>query len=137
MITSISLSPAERQRLRSQAHHLKAVILIGRQGLTPAVIQEIDQALTAHQLIKVKWTEGSRQDRDTALDQVCDTLQAMPVQHIGKQLVLWRPNPETHEATKTTVPIRITKKATHRPQRGTKKPGKPSRKPAKVKYWRH
>lgn len=138
MSISVPLTPAERQRLRSQAHHLNAVILIGRQGLTPAVIQETDRALTAHQLIKIKWTEGSREDRDAVLIELCDQLDATPIQHIGKHLVLWRPTPETHTEA-TDIPSKSLKKPIKRISSAVraKKTKKPARKSAKIKYWRN
>ncbi len=63
-------------------------------GLTDAVVREADMALTAHGLIKVRMFSDSRPDREAALAKLADTLNAAPVQHIGKLLVLWRPLPE-------------------------------------------
>ena len=50
----LKLTPAERSELRSQAHGLKPVVLIGDAGLTPAVMKEIDAGLNVHGLIKVR-----------------------------------------------------------------------------------
>jgi RNA-binding protein len=91
---AISLTPAERKDKRGEAHHLKPVVLIGSDGLTPAVVKEIDTALRAHGLIKVRMFSDSRPDREAALSQLAEQLGAAPVQHIGKLLVLWRPIPE-------------------------------------------
>lgn len=73
-------------------------MLIGDQGLTEAVTREVDLALKAHGLIKVRMFSDSRPDREAALATLADTLSAAPVQHIGKLLVLWRPIPEKSKA---------------------------------------
>ena len=55
----LNLTPAERSALRSQAHDLSPVVMIGDAGLTPAVLKETDTALKAHGLIKVRvWRHG-------------------------------------------------------------------------------
>ena len=97
-MTAISLTPAERKDLRGQAHHLNPVVLIGAEGLTPAVLKEADTALNAHGLIKVRMFADARPEREAALAQLAEGLSAAPVQHIGKLLVLWRPMPERDKA---------------------------------------
>ena len=91
---ALNLTPAERKDLRGQAHHIDPVVLIGSDGLTPAVLKEADAALKAHGLIKVRMFSDSRVDRMAALQNMADSLNAGAVQHIGKLLVLWRPIPE-------------------------------------------
>ena len=91
---AIQLTPAQRKEKRGDAHHLDPVVLIGDQGLTDAVTREVDLALKAHGLIKVRMFSDSRPDRESALNTLADKLDAAPVQHIGKLLVLWRPIPE-------------------------------------------
>ena len=91
---AIQLTPAQRKEKRGDAHHLDPVVLIGDQGLTDAVTREVDLALKAHGLIKVRMFSDSRPDRESALTTLADKLDAAPVQHIGKLLVLWRPIPE-------------------------------------------
>ena len=88
---ALSLSPAERSALRSQAQALKPVVLIGAEGLTDAVLAEIDLHLAAHNLIKIRVSGDERNARDALYDQICDSLSAAPVQHIGKLLVIWKP----------------------------------------------
>jgi RNA-binding protein len=90
---ALSLTPAERKALRGQAHHLDPVVSVGNDGLTPAVLKEADAALKAHGLIKVRIFSDVRAERDAALASLADALNAAPVQHIGKLLVLWRPIP--------------------------------------------
>jgi putative YhbY family RNA-binding protein len=89
-----ALTPTERRDLRAKAHHLEPVVTVGHQGLTPAVLHEIDVALVAHDLVKVRILGDDRDAREAMLAQACEALDAAPVQHVGKVLVLWRPNPE-------------------------------------------
>lgn len=88
------MTPAERREHRANAHHLDPVVMIGGDGLTPAVQKEIDAALNAHGLIKVRVFNDDRAARDQIYQQLADELSAAPIQHIGKLLVLWRPIPE-------------------------------------------
>lgn len=90
---AITLTPAERKEQRGLAHHLDPVVMIGAEGLTPAIVKETDAALKAHGLIKVRMFSDDRETREAALASLADTLNAAPVQHIGKLLVLWRPLP--------------------------------------------
>jgi RNA-binding protein len=88
------LIPAERRALRAKAHHLQPVVIIGQHGLTPAVAKEVDLALTKHELIKVRVFSDAREEREALLARICDDMDCAAVQHLGKILVLWRPNPE-------------------------------------------
>jgi RNA-binding protein len=92
-MTAIQLSPAQRKEHRSDAHHLDPVVMIGNDGLTPAVQKEIDHALKAHGLIKVRVFSDDRSAREAMLATLSHDLHAAPIQHIGKLLVLWRPVP--------------------------------------------
>src|SRR5436190_6982800 len=90
---AITLTPAERKEQRGLAHHLDPVVMIGADGLTAAIVKETDAALKAHGLIKVRMFSDDRDTREAALASLADSLNAAPVQHIGKLLVLWRPIP--------------------------------------------
>ena len=90
----LKLTPAERSELRSQAHGLKPVVLIGDAGLTPAVMKEIDAGLNVHGLIKVRVFGDDRDARLGMYETICAELGAAPVQHIGKLLVMFRPKKE-------------------------------------------
>ncbi len=87
------MSLARRSELRAQAHPLKPVVIIGDKGLTESVLAEIDRALRAHELIKVKAATDERDDRAAWMEEICAKLEAHPVQSIGKILVVWRENP--------------------------------------------
>lgn len=91
---ALILSTAERRAKRADAHHLNPLVLIGNDGLTPAVQKEVDAALNAHGLIKVRVFSDERETRETIFNTLAEQLGAAPVQHIGKLLVLWRPMPE-------------------------------------------
>ncbi len=120
----ILLTPSERKDQRALAHHLDPVVFIGGDGLTPAVIREIDLALNAHGLIKVRVFSDDRAGRDAMLVQISEQLGAAPIQHIGKLLVLWRPMPpkeRTDRADRGAGPkvvkvLKFSKSGNHRPQ---------------------
>jgi RNA-binding protein len=88
----IELPAFQRQYLKGLAHALDPVGMIGNQGLTESVMREIAISLDAHELIKIRVQGDDRAVRIALYDQVCDQLDAAPVQHIGKLLVIWRPS---------------------------------------------
>jgi putative YhbY family RNA-binding protein len=90
---AIELTVAQRKEHRALAHHLDPVVAIGNGGLTPGVKKEIDAALKAHGLIKVRVMGDDREQREAMYRTLADELGAAPIQHIGKLLVLWRPKP--------------------------------------------
>ncbi len=90
----IELTPAQRKSHRADAHHLDPVVFVGGDGLTPAVTKEADHALKAHGLIKIRVFSDDRNAREAMLHTLAADLNAAPIQHIGKLLVLWRPLPE-------------------------------------------
>jgi putative YhbY family RNA-binding protein len=83
-------TPAERKALKARAHKLEPVVTIGSKGLTQEVIAEIDRALEAHQLIKVRAPALEREAREVALGAICQQTRAEAVQHIGKVFVIFR-----------------------------------------------
>jgi RNA-binding protein len=102
----LTLTPDERRALRAQAHPLKPVVMIAQNGLTAAVLKEIELALKSHELIKVRVFDAEREQRDAWLAETCETLGAAPVQRIGNILVLYRPNPELHVTAEPAKPVR-------------------------------
>ncbi len=95
---AIELTPAQRKEHRAAAHHLDPVAMVGGDGLTPPVVREIDLALKAHGLVKVRVFADDRLARAEMLTRLADELGAAPIQHIGKLLVLWRPVPPKEKA---------------------------------------
>jgi RNA-binding protein len=121
---AIELTPAQRKEKRGEAHHLDPVVMIGADGLTPAVVKETEAALKAHGLIKVRVFSDDRAAREATLAELAATLNAAPVQHIGKLLVLWRPIPpkvKTEREDRGAAPqvvkvLKFSKSGNHRPQ---------------------
>jgi len=95
----LKISPKERSALRSEAHALNPVVLIGEAGLTETVLKEIDASLNAHGLIKVKVFGDVREERIQIYETVCEKLEAAPIQHIGKLFVVYRPKKEASKET--------------------------------------
>ena len=93
-MSAIQLSPAQRKVHRADAHHLDPIVMVGGDGLTPAVKKEVESALKAHGLIKIRVFSDDRLAREAMLRTLAEELDAAPIQHIGKLLVLWRPIPE-------------------------------------------
>lgn len=120
---ALPLTPEQRKNLRSQAHHLDPVVMIGSDGLSAAVRRELEAALAAHGLIKVRVFSDSREQRQALLAEAAAALGAAPVQHIGKLLVLWRPlPPKAKEVREDRMPgprtvrvLKFPKSPTHRP----------------------
>jgi RNA-binding protein len=84
------LTPAQRQFLKGLAHNRQPVVMIGNQGLTAAVLKEIERGLDAHELIKIKAASDAPDMRRAWLEEICTTTGAAPVQQIGKILVIYR-----------------------------------------------
>ncbi len=123
-MSSIPLTPAQRKEHRAAAHHLNPVVMIGAEGLTPAVRKEVDAALKAHGLIKIRVFSDERTVREAALLELAHSLSAAPIQHIGKLLVLWRPPPDKANAVgddrmagpREVKILKFSKSGNHRPQ---------------------
>lgn len=90
----VSLTPRERAHLKARAHALEPVVRVGNALITDAVAAEIDRALDAHELIKVRVEAPDREARAALCEAICARLDAAEVQRVGKVLVLWRPAPD-------------------------------------------
>lgn len=88
------LSNSQRRYLRGLAHALHPVVMIGDKGLTPAVQNELEQALLTHELVKVRINAPDRETRDLWAQTMLADAGAQSVQQIGHVLTLFRPNPE-------------------------------------------
>ncbi len=110
----LTLSPSQRRELRARAHPLHPVVAIGHAGLTPAVLHEIDVALAAHELVKVRVHSDDRDERERFLAAICDGLDAGPVQHLGKLLIVWRPKPAPSREERERPRSRAAKSPAHR-----------------------
>jgi RNA-binding protein len=88
------LTAAERKALKGRAHRLEPVVQIGAKGLTDEVVAEIERALAAHELVKVRAGSLERGERDAALAGIVERTGAEAVQQVGKVFVLYRKKPE-------------------------------------------
>ena len=93
-----ALSPRARARLKARAHPLEPVVQVGHGGLTEAVVAEVDRALAAHELIKVRVGVADRDDRAHVCESLSAKTDAAVVQQVGKVVVLWRPRADEDEA---------------------------------------
>lgn len=91
---TLTITTQLRNQLRAAAHSLRPVVIIGDNGLTEAVLKEINVHLSVHQLIKIRVAGDDREDRLAMYEQICTELQAEPIYHIGKILTIYRENPD-------------------------------------------
>jgi RNA-binding protein len=90
----VALNSKERAALRSEAHHLTAVVHVGAQGVTPTVISALDEALQAQELVKVQLTRTADVTVRKAAENLARETGAEVVQTIGKTTTLYRRNPD-------------------------------------------
>jgi len=90
----MNLNKKQIQHVKGLAHSLKPVVLIGNNGLTEAVVAEIDYALNHHELIKVKINTEDRETKALIVEAICRETNATKIQVIGKTLVIYRQSPE-------------------------------------------
>jgi RNA-binding protein len=93
-----TLTSRDRARLKAQAHALEPVVQIGAAGVTDAVVKEVDRALTAHELLKVRIGTDDRAERVALGDDLCARTDAAAVHRVGKVLILFRPSPDEDDA---------------------------------------
>lgn len=87
------MNSADKKKLRAEAHTLKPVVMIGQSGLTATVLAEIELALDAHELIKVK-IRAERDERKMIIEKICSDTGAELIQTIGQIAVIYRLNPD-------------------------------------------
>ena len=86
----MSLTNKQIKYLRSRAHTLKPVVIIGNAGLSDAVLNEIESSIEYHELIKVKINAATREDRQTMIDRICRSVHAEIVNNIGHIATFYR-----------------------------------------------
>jgi len=116
----LTLAVSERLALKGRAHALNPTVIIGNAGLTEAVLKEIALALKTHELIKIRVMGDDRALRETMLESICSQLNAAPVQHIGKILVIYKPNPDLHLVEIKKMPRHKGKKPLTKKQLGNR-----------------
>jgi len=122
MTTLTHLSSQARSALRSAAHGLRPVVMIGDQGLTESVLKEIDVALKAHELIKIKTSGQERPEREEILAKICEQAGCQAVHHLGKTLIVYRQGSKGTYAThigqaKPAVPAKRKSTELHTPKK--------------------
>ena len=80
--------------MKARAHALEPVVHVGGAGITDGLVAEVDRALTAHELIKVKVGVDDREERVRIGDEIRARTDATAVHRVGKVLILWRPRRE-------------------------------------------
>ncbi|MEH0833208.1 ribosome assembly RNA-binding protein YhbY [Pectobacterium cacticida] len=90
----MNLSNKQKQYLKGLAHPLKPVVMLGNNGLTEGVLAEIEQALSHHELIKIKVATEERETKTLIVEAIVRETAAANVQVIGHTLVLYRPTKE-------------------------------------------
>lgn len=90
------LSSSQRKWLRGQAHALRPLVQIGRQGLTDGVIQQVDEALGLHELVKVQ-APVPREEKAAVAERLANELEADIAGHIGHIIILYREHPDPEE----------------------------------------
>ncbi len=85
-----AVSSTQRRYLRSLAHALKPVILVGAKGVTPALLAELEIALEHHELLKVKVAAGDRDERDAWIEEIVAGAGAALVQRVGNIATMFR-----------------------------------------------
>lgn len=98
------LQSFERKFLRSQAHHLEPVVMIGKQGLTEAVVAKTVEALAAHELIKVRFIEF-KEEKKTLAPQLAEAAGAELAGIVGHVAILYKA-PEPGKERKLHLPQR-------------------------------
>ena len=86
------MNSTQKKALKAQAHHLNPVILMGGKGLSENLIAATDEALSAHELIKVKLMGEQKADREAVALELCAATQAELIQIIGHIATIYRKN---------------------------------------------
>ena len=87
------LTSRERAHLKARAHALEPILQVGRTGVQDSLVLEVDRALTAHELIKLKIGDPDRDVRERIAETLSARTDSAIVQRVGKVVVLWRPKP--------------------------------------------
>jgi RNA-binding protein len=98
----MNLSKVQNKRLRAESHQLKPVVMIGQNGLTEAVQNEIEIAIEHHELIKIRIPASEKSVKKQMIDAICARHNAEAVQAIGNVAVIYRRNVKSDRFGKIT-----------------------------------
>jgi RNA-binding protein len=88
----MTLTDNQKKHLRGLAHKLKPVVMVGQHGLKETIFEEVEIALDAHELIKIKVSVGDREERDAIIQEICARSNANLIQRVGNIAILFRRN---------------------------------------------
>ncbi|HUS32812.1 MAG TPA: ribosome assembly RNA-binding protein YhbY [Kofleriaceae bacterium] len=88
------LTGKQRRHLRALAHDMKPIVQIGKGGIDGGLISALDQALSDHELVKVKVGENAGVDRHEAAENLATATKSQVAQVLGNMLLLYRPDPD-------------------------------------------
>ncbi len=89
----LELNGGQKRKLRSLAHHLEPVVMVGQKGFTGSLSKAVDRALSDHELIKIRFVDFKDEKRDLT-DQIISSVNASLVGIIGNIAILYRENPD-------------------------------------------
>lgn len=98
-----TLSNDTLKELRGIGHRLSPIVMVGANGLSPALIEETARALTDHELIKVKIPAGSAEDRKVCASALAEATESTVVHHIGRMVLLFRKNDKPNDKLSNLV----------------------------------
>ena len=90
----VPLANPEIRKLKAKGQLLEPIVRVGKGGLTPAVLQATEQALTSRELIKIRF-DHERDERDALAGKIVEATGAALIMHVGKVAVFYRPKPST------------------------------------------
>jgi RNA-binding protein len=91
----MSLSGKQRRFLRAEAHALEPIVMIGKEGLSETVLAAVQEALLAHELIKVRVLESAPSDRKELSERLPAAAKAELAGLVGRVLILYKRHPKT------------------------------------------
>jgi RNA-binding protein len=98
------LTSRQKRHLKSLGHHLKPLVMLGREGITDNVVNAADAVLGAHELLKVKIGSGCSLEKNEAAAIIAERTNSEVVQVLGRTFLVFRENPEKHEEQRIKLP---------------------------------
>jgi RNA-binding protein len=96
----MNITNAQRSFLRKRANALKPYVMIGKNGLTPTLIQAIDKTLEIHELVKIRF-QDFQEEKESITEQICEQTAALKVDSIGNVILLYRQHPDPAKRSMT------------------------------------
>ncbi len=96
------ITSSQKRKLKSLAHKLKPVVLIGQKGITESLVKAVDKALEDHELIKVKFID-LKDEKVELLEKVISDTKSFLVNLIGNTAIIYRENPELPKDEKIRI----------------------------------